>query len=206
MKDHPRFAVQEVKNIGRVILGNIFLGFAYANWMKPNGIINGGVTSVAMILEKVTALPILYWTLAVTFLLLLFCWFFLGKGNFFKSILSSVCYNVFFALFLLIPIHFQVNLLFDFLAASLFIAIGYYLCIAADASTVGMDVIALALHKRNPQFNVAKGIRRINYLVLGVGLVVYGLQAVLLGVAFSFLNSFLLGQFLRKKAVFTKEV
>ena len=61
----------------KILIGNLLMGFAYAKWMKPNEIINGGVTSVAMILEKITGINILYLTNGVTILLLLICLLFL---------------------------------------------------------------------------------------------------------------------------------
>lgn len=189
----------DYRGILKVILGNIFLGLAYAKWMKPNEIINGGVTSLSMIGEKATGIPILYLTNGITIILLLVCLIFLGKDNFFKSILSSICYNLFFALFYLLPVQLSVNIVVDFLLASFFIALGYYLCISANASTVGMDVIALILHKKNPSFDIAKGIRLINLIVLAFGFLVYGLKSIVIGVAFSFFNSFILGKMLQYK-------
>lgn len=93
--------LEESKAVLKIIAGNSLLGFAYAKWMKPNGIINGGVTSMAMILEKVTNVPIVYLTSGITTLLLVFCWLFLGKANFFKSIISSV-FIIYFLLFFII--------------------------------------------------------------------------------------------------------
>ena len=65
-------AMDETKNVMKIVLGNVLMGFAYAKWMKPNGIINGGVTSMAMIVEKVTSIPIVYLTSGITLLLLVF--------------------------------------------------------------------------------------------------------------------------------------
>lgn len=93
--------LEESKAVLKIIAGNSLMGFAYAKWMKPNGIINGGVTSMAMILEKVTNVPIVYLTSGITTLLLVFCWLFLGKANFFKSIISSV-FIIYFLLFFII--------------------------------------------------------------------------------------------------------
>lgn len=185
----------------KIIVGNIFMGFAYAKWMKPNAIINGGVTSISMILNKATHIPLLYLTNGVTLVLLGICFIFLGKQNFFRSILSSVCYNLFFSLFYLLPFSAQVNLPFDFIGATLFIAVGYYCCITADASTVGMDVLALIAHKKRPTINVAKAIRFINYTVLLFGLLVYGIKSVVVGVAFSYANSYVLNYLLQKNEI-----
>lgn len=195
-----------IKDISRIILGNILLGFAYAKWMKPNGIINGGVTSIAMILEKVTGIQIFYLTTGITVLLLIFCWVFLGKANFLKSIVSSVCYNVFFTLFYLLNVNFQVNLVVDFLFASVFIAIGYYCCISANASTVGMDVIALAINKKYPEYSIAYGIRYINFMVLALGFLTYGVKSVVIGILFSLVNSYILNFLLKWKNSNQKDI
>ncbi|KAF1299454.1 hypothetical protein BAU15_02080 [Enterococcus sp. JM4C] len=196
--------IAETKAIAKIVVGNILLGFAYAKWMKPNGIINGGVTSMAMIIEKITGIQIFYLTSIITLLLLLFCLVFLGRGNFFKSIISSICYNLFFALFYLLDISFQMNLVIDFLCASIFIAVGYYCCISANASTVGMDVIALAVNKKHPEFSVARGIRYINFSVLAFGFFTYGVKSVVIGILFSFVNSYIL-DFLLKRQKLIKE-
>lgn len=180
----------------KIVIGNILMGFAYAKWMKPDAIINGGVTSLSMIINKATTLPILYLTNGITVILLGVSWYFLGRQNFFRSILSSVCYNAFFSLFYLWDIKMQINLPVDFVLATVFIAIGYYCCITADASTVGMDVVALIAHKKNPQVNVAKTIRWINFIVLAFGFLVYGIKSVVVGVLFSFANSYVLNKLL----------
>lgn len=176
----------------KILIGNLLMGFAYAKWMKPNAIINGGVTSVAMILEKITGLNILYLTNGVTVLLLIFCWIYLGKENFFKSIYSSVCYNAAFSFFYLMPLDAQMTLPIDFLFASLFISLGYYACLSSNASTVGMDVIALVLYKKNPKLNLATTIRNINFIVLAFGFFTYGWLSVGIGLLFSYFYAFIL--------------
>ncbi|MBO0420318.1 putative 5xTM membrane YitT family protein [Vagococcus fluvialis] len=187
----------------KIIIGNLLMGLAYAKWMKPNTIINGGVTSVAMILEKVTGLNILYLTNGVTLILLVVCWFYLGKENFAKSLFSSICYNTFFSLFYMLPINLQINLPIDFLLASMFISMGYYCCLSSNSSTVGMDVIALVLYKKNNKLNLAKTIRYINYIVLIFGLITYGFKSVVIGVIFSYVYSFFLDRLMiaNKKGV-----
>ncbi|MFN6671159.1 YitT family protein [Enterococcus gallinarum] len=76
--------LEESKAVLKIIAGNSLMGFAYAKWMKPNGIINGGVTSMAMILEKVTNVPIVYLTSGITTLLLVFLLAIFRKSQFFQ--------------------------------------------------------------------------------------------------------------------------
>lgn len=193
------------KAIIKIIVGNIFMGFAYAKWMKPNNIINGGVTSLSMIVNHITKCPLLILTNGITLLLLVVCWLFLGRQNFWNSCVSSICYNVFFSMFYLLPLHAQINLYVDMALSCVFIAFGYYCCISANASTVGMDVIALIINKKKPHLSLAKLIRWINFAVLFVGLLTFGLKSVVVGVIFSFVNSYCLEGFFAIERKYHKE-
>lgn len=136
------------KEISIILIGNIFLGIACSKWMVPNEIINGGVTTISMILNKMLSVPLLYLTNGLTLLLLIICYIFLGKDNFSKSIFSSVFYSMSFSLFYSLPFSLHVNVVLDLILAAIFIGIGYYYCSIVNASTVGVDVIALIIHKK----------------------------------------------------------
>lgn len=191
--------VSNRKALLKIIGGNMLLGLAYAKWMKPRGIINGGVTSIAMILNKVSGISILYLTSGITLLLLASAFFFLGKQVFFRSILSSIFYNLFFSLFYTLDFQLEINLPMDFILATIFIGVGYYCCLSENSSTVGVDLIALIFHQRNPAIPIAKTIRFLNYIVLVFGLLTYGVLSVLMGILFSYLQSVLLHFLLKKK-------
>ncbi|MGL9998375.1 YitT family protein [Enterococcus sp. DIV1444a] len=191
--------IKNSKSLFKIIGGNILLGIAYSKWMKPRGIINGGVTSLAMIVNKITDVNILYLTSGITILLLFASFFFLGRQNLIRSIVSSVCYNIFFSFFYTLPIRIEINLPVDFILATIFIAVGYYCCLSENSSTVGMDVIALVIHKKNPKIAIAKAIRLLNYTVLAFGLLTYGLISVVIGIIFSYFQSLLLHYLLKQK-------
>ena len=191
--------IKNSKSLFKIIGGNILLGIAYSKWMKPRGIINGGVTSLAMIVNKVTDVNILYLTSGITILLLFASFFFLGRQNLIRSIVSSVCYNIFFSFFYTLPIRIEINLPVDFILATIFIAVGYYCCLSENSSTVGMDVIALVIHKKNPKIAIAKAILLLNYTVLAFGLLTYGLISVVIGIIFSYFQSLLLHYLLKQK-------
>lgn len=78
-----------MRDMLKIVLGNIFITLAYAFITVPNEIINGGVTSFSLILEAVYSIDI---RVIVTIILLLICLIFLGKEYFYKSIISSICY------------------------------------------------------------------------------------------------------------------
>ncbi|MDV7765641.1 YitT family protein [Peribacillus sp. CSMR9] len=183
----------------KIIAGNISMTFAYAYLIVPNEIINGGVTSSALLLHALSGYNIAMLANLVSGLLLIICLVFLGKEYFFKSIVSSLSYMLFFNFFYSLNIDFDVNIVLVILISSILIAIGYYLCITANASTVGFDVIALILHHKNEKIDIAATIRIINLIVLILGLLVYGYTSIVKGIAFTLFFSFLLKKMLDRK-------
>jgi uncharacterized membrane-anchored protein YitT (DUF2179 family) len=188
-----------MKDFLKIIAGNISMTFAYAYLIVPNEIINGGVTSSALLLNALLGYNIAMLANLVTGLLLIICLVFLGKEYFFKSIVSSLSYMVFFNFFYSLNIHFDMNIVLVIFISSILIAIGYYLCITANASTVGFDVIALILHHKNEKIDIAATIRIINLIVLIFGLLVYGYESIVKGIAFTLLFSYILKKMLDRK-------
>lgn len=188
-----------MKDLLKIIAGNISMTFAYAYLIVPNEIINGGVTSSALLLNALSGYNIAMLANLVSGLLLINCLVFLGKEYFFKSSVSSLSYMVFFNFFYSLNIQFDMNIVLVIFISSILIAIGYYLCITANASTVGFDVIALILHHKNEKIDIAATIRIINLIVLILGLLVYGYASIVKGIAFTLIFSYLLKKMLDRK-------
>lgn len=207
--------------LGRYILigcGALLLNLMYVLVTVPYGIINGGVTSMSMILARLPLtglLPVNAWVAIVTGLLLLLCGLFLGKENFIGSIFSCICGVGGFNLFTLtvpdplmemlrrfgemgrfasdgggaagliirsIP---PLGTIAELILAAIGVGLGYYLCISNNATAVGMDTIALIIHKKNEKIPVAWALYAINITVLLLGLATYGPVCVLMGIAFA---------------------
>ncbi|MFC0362015.1 YitT family protein [Enterococcus canintestini] len=192
----------EWRKISKILFGNSLLAIAYAKWMVPHKIINGGVTSLALVCSKLLGIDHVFLTNLITVLLLILCFCYLGKELLVKSFFSSICYLSFFSFFSNLPLRLSVNFIVDFSLACLFIAAGYYFCLSATASTVGMDVVALIIQQKRPKFQLATIIRNLNFVVLLLGFLVYGGKSVLIGVVFSFCYAFLLAKFLKPKEKF----
>lgn len=177
-------------SILKIVVGNLLITFSYAFITVPNGIVNGGVTSFSMILSSVTDLGISFYTNCITILLLVLCLFFLEKSYLAKSIVSSACYMLFFSFFNGIGFGFaSIPMIISVLIAGLLVGIGYFLCLSAESSTVGFDVIALILHNKNNKIKVSKAMRYINLFVILLGLFSYGLLAVIYGVIFTYIQT-----------------
>lgn len=184
------------RSLAKMIFGNLLLALAYSKWMVPHGIINGGVTSLSLVLQKITNIPLPWLSNGLTIALLIICGLFLGKASFMKSIVSSLSYMFFFTLFYGMAFELTIAFPIDFLLACLLIAFGYYCCLSEGSSTVGVDVIALVLYQKNPKRNLAKMIRHLNVSVLILGFFTYGLFSVAVGLVFSVVYAWFLGKFL----------
>lgn len=173
-------------DIGLIIIGNVVMSWAYACLMVPNRIINGGMTSLALILSHDLPWPLVWLNNGLLVVLLSLVALFLGRMLFLKSLLSSVVFSLSFTLSYQYLPHFAGHPLVALLVASVLVAFGYYACLSSHSSTVGVDVIALILKKYWPQLNLSHLIRSLNLVILAWGLVVYGVWSIAWGILFAF--------------------
>ncbi|MGG5369371.1 YitT family protein [Enterococcus sp. AZ196] len=181
---------KHIHDVGMISLGNFVMSFAYAKFMVPHKIINGGVTSLSMIVTKFILVRIDLINTLLLLGLLVLTTLFLGRELLIKSIVSSITYSIFFTFFINLPLIIHLSAVPSLLIASLLIAFGYFCCLSSNASTVGMDVIALIIFKYNQKISLAKLIRFLNFFILGFGLFIYGIQSVILGLIFTYIYSF----------------
>ena len=86
--------VASIFKFSQVILG-IFLGAIAFNLLaKPNFIVNGGISGIAIILNKTINLPVDYFMYPITAILLVSCYFLLGKQTFMKIVLGSIIFPI----------------------------------------------------------------------------------------------------------------
>ena len=208
-----------IKRYALIGLGLTILNFAYVMVTVPHGIINGGVTSFSMILARLPfteVLPVNAWVAIVTGLLALLCFMFLGRDIFIASLYSCVVGVAAFNFFTLIvpadvidamvrighmgnnPV-IPVGMAVELIAAAAVVGAGYYFCLSNDSTAVGMDTIALIIHKRHEKIPVAYAMYAINIIVLLLGLYTYGLRCVLMGIAFAGIQALTLNAMLRAK-------
>ena len=215
---------QTVRRYILIGFGLTILNFAYVMVTVPHGIINGGVTSFSMILSRLPfteLLPVNAWVAIVTAILALLCCIFLGRDIFIASLYSCVVGVAAFNFFTLIvpqsvietmiqigqmgynPV-IPIGMAAELVAAAIVVGAGYYFCLSNDSTAVGMDTIALILHKKNEKIPIAYAMYAINILVLLLGLYTYGLRCVLMGIAFAGVQALTLNTMLKCKDRKTK--
>ena len=188
----------EFMNYLKIILGNIFMTFAYAYIAVPFGIVNGSVTSFAMVLDKNLPGNISFWTNTLYLSLLIIYYIFMGYKCFINALFSCIAFILFFTLFTAFPLMLPLPFFLAVPCMGILIGIGYYFCISARSTALGFDTIAIILHDRNPKINLALTIYICNVIVLLSGLFTYGIVSVIAGIICSGLQSFVLNLLTKK--------
>lgn len=183
------YKFKNLKSLGIIALGNLLLTSAYAFLTVPNNIINGGVTSTSLLLSHYLKIDIGYISTTLTILLLIFGLLALGKEFFYRSLFSSICYMVFFNFLHFTGISFTFHPIIIVLFAGIFVGVGHYLCLKEDSSTVGYDVFALYIHKKNKKWDTAIVLRIIGIAVLLVGVATFGISSVVSGIIFTVIQT-----------------
>lgn len=173
-----------LRDIGAIVIGNAVTAWAYSWVLVRLNIISGGVTASSMIMGKLTPLSVTFWTNTITTSCLLVALIFLGRQNFVNSLVSSVSYMLWFTLAQLLVPNAALPIWVGLPLAGVAVGVGYALCIGHNASTAGLDVFALVVHKYRPRVPVASSLRVINLLVLAIGAWQFGLRSFLLGLVF----------------------
>ena len=132
-----------------VLAGNALLAFAVAAFVLPRGILMGGTTGIGIVLAHVTGRDPALFVLALNLFLLLFGLFTLGKTFFLSTAASTLLYPAFLALFQRVPglSSMTDNDLLAAIFTGLLAGVALGLVMRVGASTGGMDVVNLTLHK-----------------------------------------------------------
>jgi uncharacterized membrane-anchored protein YitT (DUF2179 family) len=153
----------KIKNFITIILGTAVLAFGSAIFIVPCDLITGGVSSIAIVLDRLIGANIgveMYITIITWFLFLLGL-IFLGKKFVMKTLISSIFYPIFFALFYRLVDPSILNGLFmiqssEYKDIAVLIAaiiggaltgLGCALCFQVGGSTGGVDILAFLLCK-----------------------------------------------------------
>lgn len=136
-------------DIGIVILGNLIYAIGIALFILPSGLITGGTTGIAMTVHYFTNIPVAGFVFAFNLIMFLLGLIVLGKKFAFTTLISSFCYPLFLGGLQKIIGDYRIT--DDIMLCTLFggICIGgaIALVIRAGASTGGMDIPPLILHK-----------------------------------------------------------
>ncbi len=140
---------QILKTLPIVIFGNVVMAAGIVLFILPSGLITGGTTGLAIIMEHLTGLPIATFTAIFNigmFLLGLLC---LGKTFAATTLVSTFVYPVILAVMQRIVGDYVIcdDLLMCLLFGALCVGVSIAIVVRAGSSTGGMDIPPLLLQK-----------------------------------------------------------
>ena len=152
-----------IKNLILVIFGTAVLAFGTAVFIVPFDLVTGGVSGLAIVLEKIVpfALSIDFYITALTWILFFLGLIFLGRDFAIKTLISTVFYPILFALFynfvenqsfggLLVlqnSSYGEVAVLLAAVFGGAFVGAGCAITFVAGGSTGGVDILAFLICK-----------------------------------------------------------
>ena len=181
--------LKKVRNILLIIIGTFFLCVSVQMFILPFNILSGGVAGIAVALEPFFHIDKTLAANGMTVGLLLVGSLFLGKEFFVTTVFSSLLYPVFNEILsrtLIIP---QIEPFLASFYGGLLGGIGVGLVIRAGASTGGMDVPPLIIHKLTG-IKVSILVLITDGLTVLLGYFGYGIEAVLIGFISVFVTSY----------------
>lgn len=173
-----------------IIGGNLILALATAFFILPYNIVTGGVAGIAVVLEPLFHIPA-QWTIngvvVIMFIIGTIC---LGKEFAMKTVISSIAYPLFLNLIMAFPVSMPTDL--DPILASLyggiFTGAGVGIVMRMGASTGGMDIPPLVIHKYT-RLPLSRLVFITDVLTVALGLIAYGINNVLIGLISVYVGS-----------------
>ena len=169
-----------------ILLGNFLIACGTTFFILPNNILNGGTAGVAVALQPLFHIDTVWMTNALTVGLYGVGVIFLGKGFAMRSLISTICYPVFILLLnqyvnTLPRATFIMPAYLASIYSGLLLGVGLGLVFRVDASTGGMDVPALILHKYT-QLSSGDAVMIVDIATVALGIYTYGLVPALIGI------------------------
>lgn len=145
MKQHGN----ALRTCASILIGNVILAFAIAAFVVPHGIIMGGATGIGILLNRFLKTDVAGIVLVLNLLALVLGYFVLGKKFVLTTIASSLLYPILLGVMQRIPSITSLtgNTMLGALFGGGLIGIALGMVIRVGASTGGMDVVNLVLHK-----------------------------------------------------------
>ena len=142
--------VFDIKRLFWVLLGNIIYCIGVVAFILPLGLITGGTTGLGLIVNHYFHIPVEAFAAVFNIVMFLVAWFALGATFAFTTMVSSFCFPL--LLGALQKVEMLQGLTTDpmlaTICAGLLIGVGIGMVIRVGASTGGVDIPPLVLHKK----------------------------------------------------------
>lgn len=132
-----------------VILGNFIYALAVAFFIEPSGLIMGGTTGLGLFINDICGVSTSLSVLIMNTILFIIGWAVCGKLFAFNTLLSTFCFPIELELAEHIASHYTLtdDLFLNTVFGGMIIGVSLGLVIRTGASTGGMDIPPIVLHK-----------------------------------------------------------
>ncbi len=139
-----------IKNILLILAGNTIYALAVTMFILPNSLITGGTTGLALFLFHQASVPIAVFVSVFNIAMFILGAFFLGRKFILTTLISTFYYPIILGVFQHIPVlqDMTSDPLLSAIYAGMMIGFAIGVVIKAGASTGGMDIPPLILHKK----------------------------------------------------------
>lgn len=187
-----------ILDIGADLIGGMLIALGIYNFALHANFPVAGFSGIAIILYHVFGLPIGIGTILLNIPVSIFCYKFLGKGFFFRSVKSMVISSLLMDYVApLFPVYDGERLLAA-LCMGVLCGLGYALIFMRDSSTGGQDFITVSIRKIRPHLTlgVLTMIFDSTTILLGTLIVFHEIDGLLYGIIVTFLISTVMDHFM----------
>ena len=172
-----------------IVLGNFILALSVDVFILPYDILTGGVAGIAIAVSKLTGMSSQILITVLVFILFILGSLFLGKKFMIHTLQSTILYPLFLALLGNFDLVVHTEPVLASLYGGAIAGIGVGLTFRVGASTGGMDVPPLIIHKHT-NIDLSKLVLITDVLTVLLGWYVFSIEAVLIGFISVYATSF----------------
>lgn len=145
---NTRVVIQQIRDIFVVILGALLASLGVALFLKPYGLIPGGISGIGIIIYELTGIPVSATLIPINIILFALGFSYLGRSTGIKSILGMLAYSLGLDIFIkLFPYPITKDVILSILYAGAIQGIAYATIYSAGGSTGGTDILSLIANK-----------------------------------------------------------
>jgi len=175
-----RYESHIIRDILFVLIGNFVLALGVHTFILPYEILSGGVAGIAVAVSRLSGVRADLIVSALVLGLYILGSFFLGRKFMIHTASSSILYPFFLSYLSTQDVAVQLDPILASIYGGLVAGFGVGLVMRTGASTGGMDVPPLIIHKYT-HIELSKLILVVDIFTVTLGTFVYGIEAVLMG-------------------------
>lgn len=182
---------ETVTDLVLTCVGCFLLAASSAYFVLPFDILTGGVAGIAVVVSSLIPIPAEWVTNGLTIVLFIVGWVVLGKGFAYRTVLSTIFYPLFLSAMTCFPVPLEIDPLLASIYAGVLMGAGVGLVFRTGASTGGMDIPPLIIHKYTG-IELSKLVLLVDTLTVAFGLAVFGVEKALVGLISVYVSSIMI--------------